>query len=190
MPQPIPYLAFNGNCADAMRFYERVLGGKLEVLMSGADSPMAAQIPKEHAHRILHARLRFDDGSYIYAGDTPVQMPYDGIRGATITMIYPSSAEAERVFKSLSEGGKITMPLGPCLGEERGHAHRQIWHPLGNQWRGDHLSGAMRAHTAARSKPPSEGDIHEISLPRLSRSGALERLPRPCVRQLCAEIVG
>ena len=41
MPQPIPYLAFNGNCADAMRFYERVLGGKLEVLMSGADSPMA-----------------------------------------------------------------------------------------------------------------------------------------------------
>jgi PhnB protein len=76
---------------------------------------MAAQIPKEHAHRILHARLRFDDGSYIYAGDTPVQMPCDGIRGATITMIYPSSAEAERVFKALSEGGKITMPLGPMF---------------------------------------------------------------------------
>jgi PhnB protein len=115
MAQAIPYLAFNGNCSEAMRFYERVLGldAKLEMMMSGADSPMAAQIPKEHAHRILHARLRFDDGSYIYAGDTPVQMPYDGIRGATITMIYPSSAEAERVFKALSEGGKITMPLGP-----------------------------------------------------------------------------
>ena len=83
MAQAIPYLAFNGNCSEAMRFYERVLGlgAKLEMMMSGADSPMAAQIPKEHAHRILHARLRFDDGSYIYAGDTPVQMPYDGIRG-------------------------------------------------------------------------------------------------------------
>jgi PhnB protein len=117
MAQAIPYLAFNGNCSEAMRFYERVLGlgAKLEMIMSGADSPMAAQIPKQHAHRILHARLRFDDGSYIYAGDTPVQMAYDGIRGVTITMSYPSSAEAERVFKALSEGGKITMPLGPMF---------------------------------------------------------------------------
>ena len=30
MPDLIPYLAFNGNCADAMRFYERALEGKLE----------------------------------------------------------------------------------------------------------------------------------------------------------------
>jgi hypothetical protein len=41
MTQAIAYLAFNGDCADAIRFYERALGGKLEVLMSGADSPMA-----------------------------------------------------------------------------------------------------------------------------------------------------
>ena len=60
MAQAIPYLAFNGDCAEAMRFYEHVLGlgAKLEMMMSGADSPMAAQIPDEHAHRILHARLR------------------------------------------------------------------------------------------------------------------------------------
>ena len=62
MPQPIAYLAFNGNCAEAMRFYERALGGKVEVMMSGADSPMAAQIPKEYAYRILHARLALSDG--------------------------------------------------------------------------------------------------------------------------------
>jgi uncharacterized glyoxalase superfamily protein PhnB len=56
----IPYLAFNGECVEAMRFYERVLGlgGKLEMMMNGEDSPVAVQIPKEHAHRILHARLR------------------------------------------------------------------------------------------------------------------------------------
>ncbi len=48
MAQAIPYLAFNGNCAEAMRHYERVLGlgAKLEMMMSGADSPMAAQIPQ------------------------------------------------------------------------------------------------------------------------------------------------
>src|SRR3981081_1673315 len=109
MAQAIPYLAFNGNCgncAEAMRFYERVLrlGAKLEMMMSGADSPMAAQIPQEHAHRILHARLRFDDGSYIYAGDAPVHMPYEGIKGVTLTMSYASTAGGEGGSSSLSRG--------------------------------------------------------------------------------------
>jgi PhnB protein len=117
MAQAIPYLAFNGNCAEAMRFYERVLGlgAKLEMMMNGADSPMAAQIPKEHAHRILHARLRFDDGSCLYAGDTPVHMPYDGMKGVTITMSYASTAEGEAVFKSLSDGGTVMMPFQPAF---------------------------------------------------------------------------
>ena len=117
MAQAIPYLAFNGNCAEAMRFYERVLGlgAKLEMMMSGAHSPMAAQIPEEHAHRILHARLRFDDGSCIYAGDVPVHMPYDGMKGVTITMSYASTDEGEAVFRSLSEGGTVMMPFQPTF---------------------------------------------------------------------------
>jgi PhnB protein len=117
MAQAIPYLAFNGDCAEAMRFYEHVLGlgAKLEIMMSGADSPMAPQIPKEHAHRILHARLRFDDGSYIYAGDAPVHIPYAGMKGVTITMSYSSIAEGETVFKALSEGGTVIMPFQPTF---------------------------------------------------------------------------
>ena len=117
MAQAIPYLAFNGNCAEAMRFYERVLGlgAKLEIMMSGADSPMAAQIPQEQAQRILHARLRFDDGSYIYAGDAPMHLPYDGIKGVTLTMSYASTAEGEAVFRSLAEGGTVMMPFQPAF---------------------------------------------------------------------------
>ena len=111
MAQAIPYLGFNGDCADAMRFYERVLGlgAKLEMSMTGADSPIAERISKEHAHRVLHARLRFDDGSYIYAGDTPG--PYEGIKGVSITMSYASVSDAARVFAALSEGGKVSMPF-------------------------------------------------------------------------------
>jgi PhnB protein len=117
MAQAIPYLAFNGDCAEAMRFYERVLGlgAKLEMMINGADSPVAAQIPKEHAHRILHARLRFDDGSCIYAGDAPVHMPYEGIKGVTLTMSYASTAEGEAVFKSLADGGNVIMPFQPVF---------------------------------------------------------------------------
>ena len=111
MTQAIAYLAFNGNCADAMRFYAKALGGKLEVLMSGAESPMADQMPKEFAHRILHARLALPGGGLLYAGDAPANMPYEGIKGVSITVDYASVAEAEKVFNALAGGGQVTMPM-------------------------------------------------------------------------------
>ena len=117
MAQAIAYLGFNGNCAEAVRFYERVLGqgAKVQKMLSGADTPMADQIPKEHRNRIIHARLRFDDGSYLFAGDAPAQTPYTGIQGVSIAMNYPSVAEADRVFKALADGGTVTMPLQPTM---------------------------------------------------------------------------
>ena len=115
MPHPIAYLAFNGNCAEAMRVVEAALGGKLEILMSGADSPMAAQIPKEVAHRILHARLALEGGGYLYAGDTPTHMPYQGIHGVSLALSYDSVAEAQRIFDRLAAGGKVTMAMQPSF---------------------------------------------------------------------------
>lgn len=117
MPQAIAYLAFNGNCAEAMRYYERTLGlgAKLDVMMSGAQSPMADQMPKEFAHRILHACLSFSDGSQLYAGDAPANAPYEGIKCVSITMTYPSVADAQRVFNVLAEGGTVAMPMQPAF---------------------------------------------------------------------------
>ena len=119
MTQAIAYLGFDGTCADAMRFYERALGGKLEVMMSGADSPMAAQMPKEFAHRIMHARLVLPGGGMLYAGDGPANVPYEGIKGVAITLDYDTVAEAERVFAALGEGGKVTMPMQPAFWAKR-----------------------------------------------------------------------
>ena len=115
MPQPIPYLAYDGNCADAMRFYEKALNGKLEVLMSGADSPMAAQMPKEFLHRILHARLVLPDGGMLFAGDAPANVPYEGIKGVSIALNYATTAEAEKAFTALAAGGQVTMPMQPAF---------------------------------------------------------------------------
>jgi PhnB protein len=119
MTQAIAYLAFNGNCADAMRFYERALNGKLEVLMSGADSPMAADIPKEFADRILHARLVLPGGGMLYAGDAPANIPYEGIKGVSIAVDYASVAEAEKVFAALGDGGQTSMPMQPTFWAKR-----------------------------------------------------------------------
>ncbi len=119
MTQAIAYLGFNGNCADAMRFYEQALSGKIEVLMSGADSPIATQMPKEFAHRILHARLALPGGGTLYAGDCPGHMPYEGIKGVSIALDYDTTAEAERVFAALGDAGQVTMPMQSAFWAKR-----------------------------------------------------------------------
>ncbi len=119
MTQAIAYLSFDGNCADAMRFYEQALKSKLQILMSGADSPMADQIPKEFAHRIIHARLALPGGGMLYAGDAPAHIPYEGIKGVALTLDYDTVAEAEEIFQALAAGGQITMPMQPAFWAKR-----------------------------------------------------------------------
>ena len=115
MLQPIPYLSFNGDCAEAMRFYERVLGGKLELLLRNADTPMAAQTPKEHADRIVHARLLLPGGASLYAGDCPPQMGYAGIHGVALALNYDTVEQATEAFNALADGGKVSMSLQPMF---------------------------------------------------------------------------
>ena len=115
MPHAIPYLGFKGTCAEAMHFYEGALGAKIELMLRGADTPMAAQIPKGSPDFIAHARLALPDGGKIYAGDMPDSMPYEGMKGISITLDYASVAEAEKVFAALASGGQVNMPIQPAF---------------------------------------------------------------------------
>ena len=119
MTQAIAYLGFDGNCAEAMRFYEHALGGKLELLMRGADSPMAQEMPKEFADRIMHARLVLPGGGMLYAGDAPPGVPYEGIKGVSIAVDYATVEQAQQVFDALAAGGKVSMPMAPAFWAKR-----------------------------------------------------------------------
>lgn len=110
MPILDTYLTFDGTCAEAMRFYERTLGGKLEFMMSHAESPMAAQTPPGNADRIMHARLALTD-RILMASDSMAGQPYDGMHGFSLSLIFPSADEAKQVFDALADGGQVTMPL-------------------------------------------------------------------------------
>jgi PhnB protein len=109
MPTLDAYVFFNGNCAEAMRFYERTLGGKLD-MMTHAQSPIADQVPPGSADRIMHARLTID-GRNLMASDSMVGQPYGGMKGFSLALAYPTAAEAKRVFDALADGGQVTMPL-------------------------------------------------------------------------------
>ena len=56
MLSSIPFLLFDGNCAEAMTFYHNCLGGEL-TLTRLADTPMKDQFPKEKHNRLINAHL-------------------------------------------------------------------------------------------------------------------------------------
>ncbi|MNN80944.1 hypothetical protein D3C81_1977130 [compost metagenome] len=43
--------------------------------------------------------------------DTCQGMPYEGVKGCSISINVDSKADAQRVFNALAEGGNVTMPL-------------------------------------------------------------------------------
>ena len=110
MSQLDTYLFFDGTCADAMRFYERTLGGKIEMMLTHAESPMADKTPPGSADRIMHARLAIDGGA-LMASDSMAGQPYGGMKGFSLSLIYPTVADAKRVFNALAAGGQVTMPM-------------------------------------------------------------------------------
>ena len=114
MAQFEPYLSFNGSCAEAMRFYEKTLGGKLEMMMTQAEAPPSPGMPAGSPDRIMHASLMLGDRR-LMASDTMAGQPFEGMHGFSLSLSYPSVAEANKVFDALSAGGKVTMPMGPTF---------------------------------------------------------------------------
>ena len=104
-----PYLAFDGTCAQAFRFYEQALGGKIVMMMTVGESPMAAQATPETKDQIMHAALQVG-GVTIMGADAPSGM-FSKPQGFSVSLGIDDEAEAERVFGNLSEGATIKMPL-------------------------------------------------------------------------------
>ena len=116
MPQLDSYLFFDGTCAEAMRFYERVLGGRIEMMMRYADAP-EPQPGGAGADRIMHASLDVG-GRKLMASDMPAGQPPQTMAGFSLSLNYPGAEEARRIFDQLAEGGSVTMPMAPTFWAE------------------------------------------------------------------------
>jgi PhnB protein len=104
------YLNFNGNCAEAMRFYERTLGGKIEMMMTFAQTPDAGQYPPEARDQIMHSSLLID-GHRLMASDAMPGQARTGMHGFSLSLGYNTADEAKKAFDALSAGGQVTMPM-------------------------------------------------------------------------------
>jgi PhnB protein len=106
--QLITHLNFNGNCEAAFKFYEEALGGKIAFMMRQGESPMGDKIPPEMKDKIMHAMLEVPGGGVLMGGDHPQrkQVPPAGF---CVSIQMKDVAEAESIFKRLSEGGQTQM---------------------------------------------------------------------------------
>lgn len=107
--QVAPYLNFKGNCAEAFRFYEKCFGGKIEMMMTHKDAPPEMNINPEWHDKIMHVRLNVD-GAIIMGSDAPGDY-YRQPQGWHVSLGIKKPEDAERIYKELSEGGNVTMPL-------------------------------------------------------------------------------
>jgi PhnB protein len=116
MPMLDSYLFFNGNCAEAMRFYERTLGGKIDMMMTYGESPHPEQCEGIPKNLVMHASMQLD-GRLLMASDTPPAQA-EPMAGFALSLNYPTADEARRVFDKLAEGGSITMPMAKTFWAE------------------------------------------------------------------------
>ena len=110
-----PYLAYTGNCEEALNFYKSVLGGEISFIMRHGESPMKDQVPAEWHQKVMHATFTAD-GASIMASDRPPGMPGPiGFCGITLSIAGKDLATSEIIHKNLAAGGQITMPFGPTF---------------------------------------------------------------------------
>ena len=102
-----PYLNFNANSADAMRFYQSVLGGQLNIQTFGEAGVSQSDADK---NLTMHAALQ-SDAITLYASDGPPGRTISFGDNVHLSLQGTDQASLSRYFEGLSQGGTVDMPL-------------------------------------------------------------------------------
>lgn len=102
-----PYLNFDGNAAEAMKFYADTLGADLKI-QTYKDAGMEAAPGAEN--RVVHGHLS-KGTAWLMASDTQPGQPFNQGNNCYVTVECESREEIERVFKAFSDGAKVEMEL-------------------------------------------------------------------------------
>ena len=108
------YLNFAGNAEEAFIFYKSVFGGDFSAVVRFKDMPMPGEkLRKEDEDKIMHIALPIGQGDVLMASDTLESFGQKLVQGnnAYISVHPDSRDEAARVFKAVSAGGEIEMPI-------------------------------------------------------------------------------
>jgi len=107
-----PYLNFNGNCAEAITFYEAAFGVKAQV-MRYSDAPPSEgyQPPAGTENFVMHACLTNREDYTVFMADVLPDMPSNFGNGMSISVELDSIDSVKSAFNALKEDGTVTMEL-------------------------------------------------------------------------------
>jgi PhnB protein len=103
-----PYLLFDGNCTEAMRFYYACFGGEL-TLTKVSDSTIKDQMPKEMQNKVIYGKLKsgvidFSASDWVH----PTRKPKQG-NTVCLHIVCETAEELKGYFDKLSEGTDQTV---------------------------------------------------------------------------------
>lgn len=116
------YLTFNGTCEEAFKFYQSVFGGDIPYMGRFKDMPPGegGKLSPGEENRIMHVSLPISKETMLMGSDTGGEWGAGYVQGNnfSISVTAANSSEAEKLFKGLSAGGKVTMPLSKTFWSE------------------------------------------------------------------------
>src|SRR3954463_15403854 len=106
-----PYLFFEGRCEEALDFYTKALGAKIEMKMRYSENPEGRPpgLPSGSDNKIMHSAFQIGE-STLMASDGMCS-GQQAFKGFSLSVYAKDEAEAKRLYAALSEGGQPQMPL-------------------------------------------------------------------------------
>ena len=102
-----PYLNFNGNCREAMEFYQKIFGGKLDISTFGEFNK---EMPEDQKNGVMHSTLTSDGLTFMASDGMPGKKV---VFGDSVNMSIAGQDETKltELFNGLADGGSVIIPL-------------------------------------------------------------------------------
>src|SRR2546426_247621 len=105
-----PYLFFDGRCEEALDFYSKTLGAKVECVAHFKDSPDPTMCqPGIDQNKVMHASFRIGGNTIMASDGRCTGQP--SFQGFSLSLTLAEEAEADRLFAALAKNGQVQMPL-------------------------------------------------------------------------------
>jgi PhnB protein len=122
-----PYIAFKGNCRDAIEFYKTALGAQVLFTQTVGESPMSNMGP---ASNIMHCTIKVGESTIMMCDDPRPDASADG-GNISMAIGLNDPARAKQLFDNLAKGGTVIMPLEKTYWAE---AFGMVTDPFGVKW--------------------------------------------------------
>lgn len=108
-----PYLFFEGRAEEAANFYKAAVGAEVTMLMryrEAPDAPPPEVLAPGNGDKVMHMAINVGGSVYFMSDGGCSGKPI--FAGFALSLSVPDAAAADRAFAALSDGGKVTMPIG------------------------------------------------------------------------------